>query len=396
MGRTSVGEREETAFTGLPRDMPAIRNFMEQHFHLPLTVGQLAEMAGLSRKYFVDLFSKTFGQSAIRYLTDLRINRAKAYLAEQKYRLREIAQKVGYSDEFYFSRKFKQEVGVSPSVYAGRAKRRIASCSPLITGHLLALGIIPVAAPLDSKWTPYYYNAYHQSIEHHLGYGDAGHPGDIAKLVKSRPDAIIAAADRMEGNQKKRLEDIAPSLFVNAADNWKEQLAAIAAFAECERQAEQWLERFQRKQDEARRRLEGLPQGETYMTLRIYGRCMYAYANRAISELLHEGLGLLPAYGTGNPCNEPISGERLSAVAPDRIVVLICPEQESRRFWLELQHREEWKALSAVSAGQVYTVPSDPWCEYSAVAMDRMLDELLLLLTGYCPNAGVDYSHGDE
>lgn len=394
MDRIHTGERKETAMTLPPRDMPAIRSYMEQHFHLPLSVGQLAEMAGLSRKYFVDLFSKTYGQSAISYLTDLRINRAKIYLAEQKYRLREIAQMVGYSDEFYFSRKFKQEVGVSPSVYAGRDKRRIASCSSFITGHLLALGIIPVAAPLDSKWTPYYYNVYQHSIEYHLGYVGTGSFGDLTKLVKSRPDAIIAP-DSME-EQKNQLEEIAPSLIADSTVHWKEQLTGIAEFVGCRQLAEQWLDRFQQKLNEAKQRLIELPQGEDFMVLRIYGRQMFAYSNRAISELLYGRLGLAPAYGSGQICNEPLSGERLSAIDPDRILVLVCPERESRRYWLELQHQKEWKALSAVSAGQLYSVPSDPWCECSAIAMDRMLDELLLLLTGYCPNGGMDILHGGE
>ncbi|MHA7966820.1 helix-turn-helix transcriptional regulator [Paenibacillus sp. CAU 1782] len=49
-------------------DLSAVRSYMERHYDQPITVGQLAKIAGLSRNYFVDLFSKTYGQGAIGYL----------------------------------------------------------------------------------------------------------------------------------------------------------------------------------------------------------------------------------------------------------------------------------------------------------------------------------------
>ena len=40
------------------------------------------------------------------------------------------------------------------------------------TGNLLALGIIPVAAPLNAKWSPYYYNHYQEKIPVHVNIFD--------------------------------------------------------------------------------------------------------------------------------------------------------------------------------------------------------------------------------
>ena len=64
------------------------------------------------------------------------MNHAKRYLAESDERLREIAQRVGYKDEFYFSRIFKKKVGMSPSEYARNSRRLIAACSSSIIGQL--------------------------------------------------------------------------------------------------------------------------------------------------------------------------------------------------------------------------------------------------------------------
>ncbi|MEK5040049.1 helix-turn-helix domain-containing protein [Sporosarcina sp. FSL K6-3457] len=145
-----------------------IREFIDQNYSEPLSIRQLAEMADISPKYFGDLFKKTFGQNVMNYLTDLRINQAKRYLAQTDILFRDIALKVGYSDEYYFSRKFKKEVGMSPSEFVKNSRKRLAVSTTAAMGQLLALDIIPIAAPLDPKWTPYYYNVYSTQIKSHL------------------------------------------------------------------------------------------------------------------------------------------------------------------------------------------------------------------------------------
>ncbi|MOA56823.1 HTH-type transcriptional activator Btr [compost metagenome] len=85
---------------------------------------------------------------------------------------------------------------------------------------------------------------------------------------------------------------------------------------------------------------------------------------------------------------------QLRELDPKRILLLVCPEAESRAYWLELQHNKDWRGLNAVRNGHVYPIPSDPWFEYSAVAVNRMLNETLLLLTGHCPSLPMDNVHG--
>ncbi|OMF37269.1 AraC family transcriptional regulator [Paenibacillus sp. FSL H8-0548] len=377
-------------------DLFEIRVFMEQHFNEQLSVEQLAAMANISPKYFVDLFTKTYGQSAMDFLTDLRINRAKRYLIETEYRLREIAQRVGYSDEFYFSRKFKKEVGVSPSAFVKHPRKRIAACSPSIIGQLLALNIIPVAAPLDSKWTPYYYNVYQTKIKVHMSYGDAQSLEESDKLIKSRPDAIVGFGYLQE-EEKQRLSSIAPSLFVEVSGTgWREQLYQIAVFVEREKQATAWIEGYEQKLELARKQMQQTIGEDTFVVLRVYGQGLHLYCNHAIQGVLYRDLKLSSAYAEESLYNQLITLEQLNELDADRFILLVCPEAESRAYWLSLQHDKSWRFLKAVQKGNVYVVPSDPWCESSAVAANRMLDEMLLLLTGHCPNMDMDKMHGDS
>ncbi|CAM3432552.1 AraC family transcriptional regulator [Marinicrinis lubricantis] len=382
--------KEETS--GSTRaNMMKIHHYIEEHYDQALTVESLAQMAGVSPKYFVDLFKKTFGYSALKYLTALRMNRAKRYLTESNYRIREIAQLVGYSDEFYFSRKFKKEVGIPPSAFIQHSKKRIAVCSPALMGQLLALDTIPIAAPLDPKWTPYYYQVHGAHIETHFVYRERHWEED--DMSKIGPDAVIAT-DMLSDKIKQKLSRIAPILFVSSQVTWKEQLRQIAAFIQKEEKAEAWIERFEQKLLVARKKVSHALGDEQLAILRVYGNDLYLYCNQGMQEILYQQLGLKCVYPCEAPHNLPLTLDELKRLDPDRLLVLVCNESASRTFWLMLQHASQWQKLKAVSKGCVNVIPSDPWCEYSASAVDRMLDELLLLYTGYCPSQLTEKLHG--
>ncbi|WP_019419409.1 ABC transporter substrate-binding protein [Paenibacillus sp. OSY-SE] len=376
-----------------------IREFMDQHYNEPLCIGQLAQMANISPKYFVDLFKKTYGQSAMDYLTDLRINRAKRYLAESGERLRDIALKVGYKDEFYFSRKFKKEVGVSPSDFVKNSRRRIAACSSSVTGQLLALDVMPTAAPLDPKWTPYYYNAYRTQIKSHLKltdpYTNWTFEVNLNRLIQARPDAIIGT-EQLCPLDKTKLMDIAPSLIVPTDDGWRDQLRIIARFLDREDKAEQWIQRYEQRVQSARTQIDKVLGQDKMLALRVYGHSIHIYGNRGLEDVLYQDLKLEAACRRDTSCSLQLTLEQVAELSPDRILVLVCPEASSRAYWLALQHSAEWRQLKAVKNRHVYPITSDPWFEYSAVAIMRMLDEALLLFTGNCPNGFLDNGYGES
>ncbi|MFC4601382.1 AraC family transcriptional regulator [Cohnella hongkongensis] len=98
-------------------------DYMKNHYPLYITREKLADMAGVSADYYSKAFKKRLNKSPIEYLTDIRIAQAKRLLAQSGESLRSIAQRVGFSDEFYFSRKFKAEIGCSPRTYALQLRR---------------------------------------------------------------------------------------------------------------------------------------------------------------------------------------------------------------------------------------------------------------------------------
>ncbi len=109
-----------------PRDADALRKiaetiiFMSEHLQEPLRVSALARMACLSPAHFGELFKAQTGCAPRDYLHLLRIHKACELLRATELPIKDIAARIGYSDQFHFSRQFKAFEGLSPSVYRQR------------------------------------------------------------------------------------------------------------------------------------------------------------------------------------------------------------------------------------------------------------------------------------
>lgn len=390
-------EEEESPLTrnkSAKSELQRIKWYIDEHYPEPLTIAGLAKMANISPNYFVDLFKKTFGISAMDYVTQVRMNWAKRYLSESNDRLKDIALKVGYSDEFYFSRKFKKEVGMSPSYFTQKYQKRVAAFTPSAWGHMLALDLTPVAAPLNPKWSPYYYNTLRMQVKTPLEFVDlfkgVRFDTNLERLQRVRPDLIVAS-DHMEEHLRERLSAVAPCFFLPPdSAGWRSQLRELGRHFCREKQAEEWIEGYERQVELAKSHIAPITREDKVLTLRLYGQNVYKYCNRGMADVLYQDLGLNSPWSVASPCNIPITLEQLAEVNPDRIILAVCQETSTRVFWLSLQHSRIWKQLKAVQKDQVYSIPSDPWFEYSPVSIHRMLSEVLLLFTGNCPNSFLD------
>jgi len=78
------------------------------------TVGSLAKEVGMSRSGFSARFTNLVGESAMRYLTQLRMQLARVQLLETSDSLSVLADRLGYQSEAAFCRAFKREFGKPP------------------------------------------------------------------------------------------------------------------------------------------------------------------------------------------------------------------------------------------------------------------------------------------
>lgn len=80
-----------------------------------LTVEALADMAGISTAYFRRLFKDTYGESPIKYLSNLRTDYAAELLRSGYFSVENVAEMAGFNDPKYFSVVVKQRYGQPPS-----------------------------------------------------------------------------------------------------------------------------------------------------------------------------------------------------------------------------------------------------------------------------------------
>lgn len=106
------------------RECSLVRRYIDSHFKENLTLGQLADLAGLSRYYLAHAFQREYGIAPIRYLTRRRIEESRFLLAETDHSLSNISRMLGFSSLSYFSQAFHRLEGVSPKDYRRRSRER--------------------------------------------------------------------------------------------------------------------------------------------------------------------------------------------------------------------------------------------------------------------------------
>ncbi len=105
---------------GRPPWLEAARRLLETELSRDLPMSEVAARLGLSYETFRKAFEQQAGVSPARYRTGKRMEAARALLLHTPMTGRQIADSLGFPDEFYFSRRFKQASGVSPREFRRR------------------------------------------------------------------------------------------------------------------------------------------------------------------------------------------------------------------------------------------------------------------------------------
>lgn len=95
-----------------------IKGYIQAHMSEPLSLQKVSRDMGVSQTYLSKMFRKYEDSSFNNYLTLLRMEKAKKlFREEEKLFVKDVAERVGYKDQFYFSRIFFAYTGVRPSEY---------------------------------------------------------------------------------------------------------------------------------------------------------------------------------------------------------------------------------------------------------------------------------------
>lgn len=91
--------------------------YMYKHLYENLTLEHVVEEFELSKSYLNAIFQKYTQHAPMDFFISLKMKRACQLLRASDCYIYEVAQRLGYTDQYYFSRIFKKVVGMSPKEY---------------------------------------------------------------------------------------------------------------------------------------------------------------------------------------------------------------------------------------------------------------------------------------
>lgn len=101
---------------------PAIKH-IEENLHLSSPSNEfLASLCNISCVYFRKLFTKKFNMPPSKYITMLKIQRAKGLIMGDTVSMADISSSCGFSSIYHFSKVFKEHTGLTPTQFKRQSK----------------------------------------------------------------------------------------------------------------------------------------------------------------------------------------------------------------------------------------------------------------------------------
>ncbi|OPA80956.1 AraC family transcriptional regulator [Paenibacillus selenitireducens] len=388
-------ERQEDKYAaGEQPSMERSIAYLELHYSDKITRERLAEIAGVSPSHYSILFKQMTGFSPSEYLSRLRVHRAKELLISGSATLREIAQQVGYKDEFYLSRRFKQQTGAAPSGYNRESFQRVAVFLTPYASHLLLLGLEPAVIISDSSE---YLHTSGLQLPQKMLFINANSSAEQIKsvLLENKIELIIAANQHLYqyGLSVEQLRSVAPLAEISWMEvGWKEHFRLIAQLIQRKDRAEQWLADFEIEEQEARTWVQQSEAAKEVITiLVIKPESLFVYGARNVGCVIYQSLGLQAPpriqeeiVKLGDQFHSvPIELSELADYAGDRILVIVFPDVKGSTVHSDTVFNSVyWNSLSAVQRNDVHLLDLDEWIPYNPVSIRLQLQRAVSLFSG--------------
>ncbi|BAQ30768.1 helix-turn-helix transcriptional regulator [Bifidobacterium scardovii] len=151
-----VRVRRQRVESGSPSDDAAatlVQNailYFNEHFSEAISIAQYAEQLHVSESWFNNAFKNAVGVPPKRYITAIRMQRARGLLIDTDYPINEVAFLVGYDNPLYFSRLYGKYAGLSPSQQRAQGAAPLSiTVEPAMDGSLADPADKPAANPAD-------------------------------------------------------------------------------------------------------------------------------------------------------------------------------------------------------------------------------------------------------
>lgn len=97
--------------------MKRVLEYVHSHISDNINIEQLADVACITKPYFIRLFKHEFGFPPVQYINRKKVERAQLLLFTTDKAVKEVAFILGFSDQNYFIRLFHKLTGITPREY---------------------------------------------------------------------------------------------------------------------------------------------------------------------------------------------------------------------------------------------------------------------------------------
>ena len=100
-----------------------VKQYIDQNYQHPITLDDLSDVGSINKYYLVHKFKEDLQTSPIKYLNQVRVDRAKDLLETSDYTIAAISNFSGFSSQSFFSQVFRRETNQTPSEYRKQAQK---------------------------------------------------------------------------------------------------------------------------------------------------------------------------------------------------------------------------------------------------------------------------------
>ena len=109
-----------TELANYVRELFPVLKHIEAHYTEPVSMSEMARLAGLSSTHFNRRFHQVLRMTPLDYLRTVRVQAAQRMLAGTTTSIAAIAADTGFTDQSHFTRRFRQSTGLTPAAYRRR------------------------------------------------------------------------------------------------------------------------------------------------------------------------------------------------------------------------------------------------------------------------------------
>ncbi|WP_162609619.1 helix-turn-helix domain-containing protein [Lachnoclostridium sp. An131] len=118
-----IGKKNDRPVTGARQHyqdelLEKILAYIDETIYEPLTIAELCQKFSMSRSSLQILFKENMDISPKKYINEMKLEKSRQMICENKYTISEIALMLGFNSIHYFSRAFTQKYHMAPSEYS--------------------------------------------------------------------------------------------------------------------------------------------------------------------------------------------------------------------------------------------------------------------------------------